>query len=66
MGQPAEIEFREVDLGSDRTLTITEGETASVSMMNDNEVNNLSKFPLILYHHIIGTGKILYLKRTPL
>ena len=36
VGQPAEVEFREVDLGSDRTLTITEGETASVSMMNDN------------------------------
>ena len=48
MGQPAEIEFREVDLGSDRTLTITEGETASVSMMNDNEVKNLSNIKFIL------------------
>ena len=48
MGQPAEIGIREVDLGSDRTLTITEGETASVSMMNDNEVKNLSTVKFIL------------------
>ena len=36
VGQPAEVGFREVNLGSDRTLTITEGETASVCIMIDN------------------------------
>ena len=45
MGQPAEVAFREVDLGSDRTLTITEGETASVSMMNDNVNRWIQNFP---------------------
>jgi hypothetical protein len=36
VGQPAEVEFREVSLENGNTLTITEGDTASVSLININ------------------------------
>ena len=38
VGQPADVEFRDVNLENGNTLTITEGDTASVSLTNINYI----------------------------